>query len=251
MSTDTTKQEAVVGEATSVAVAYTDHVKSSLSDRVYEQLLALISSGDYAQDRKLPGEIELTRRFGVSRPVLRKALARLRLDGVLESRQGAGNFVRQRTDNGVISYGPLQNIPDVHCCLEFRCGLESEAAARAAIERDDANLKDIARAMRALEQALLASEQVVEADFAFHAEVARATKNRFFLATLEALRPQILFSINLIRSLSTRPLHMRASDIAAEHIRIYEAIRDSDPERAKAAIAAHIGNGIKRLFGQS
>jgi DNA-binding FadR family transcriptional regulator len=138
----------------------------------------------------------------------------------------------------------------VHRCLDFRRGLESEAAAHAATERDEANLKDIARAMRALEQAVASGKQAVEADFAFHAEVARASKNRFFLATLEALRPQILFSINLIRTLSTRPMHMRAGEIAAEHTLIYEAIRDSDPAQAKAAVDTHIGNGIKRLFGQ-
>lgn len=220
-----------------------------LSDRVYARLRAQIEGGDYAHDDRLPGEIELTRRFGVSRPVLRQALARLRSEGLLRSRQGAGNFVSARPASGALEFGPLRNIPDVQRCLDFRCGIESEAASRAAVNRDERNLKDMARAIKTMEQAFAAGEPAIAADFAFHFEIARATGNRFFLITLEALRPQILFSINLVRTLATRPLADRAAEIVAEHRRIHEAIRSGDPQQARAAVSTHLGNGVRRLFG--
>ncbi|MEX2396215.1 MAG: GntR family transcriptional regulator, partial [Balneolales bacterium] len=68
--------------------------KPSLSERVYYTLYNRINNGDYAEDPRLPSEYELSESFGVSRPVLRTALEKLRNEGVIVSRQGAGNFVQ-------------------------------------------------------------------------------------------------------------------------------------------------------------
>ena len=221
-----------------------------LSDQVYDQLVDLISSGEYPDNTKLPGEFDLAKRLGVSRPILRQALARLRLEGSVYSRQGAGTFVLHQRRAGQLMYGDLQNLPDVQRCLEFRCALESEAAAQAAANRDPERLQDVSRAMRALDGAIATGESTIEADFAFHVEVARATRNRFFVITLDALHSQILFSINLIRSLSTRPLRERLQTVQAEHAAIFEAIKKGDREEAKRTMAEHLGHGVSRLFNQ-
>src|SRR6266540_4819752 len=114
-----------------------------LGDHVYEALVEHIAAGRYPVGSKLPAEIALARQFGVSRPVLRQALVRLRAEGLIAARQGAGNFVRRTNESRRLDYGPLQNIPDVQRCLEFRCGLESEAAARAAVVHDEEALRSI------------------------------------------------------------------------------------------------------------
>jgi GntR family transcriptional repressor for pyruvate dehydrogenase complex len=192
--------------------------------------------------------VHLARRLGVSRPVLRQALARLRSEGLIFARQGAGNFVTRKEEGGPLSYGPLQSVPDVQHCLEFRCGLESDAARRAAMVSDEESCAAIERAMRTMEKAMSAGQLSVEADFEFHVEIARATRNRFFVMTLEALRVPVLFGINLIRSLSTTPLDERRSVVLAEHRLIYQAIRDRQPARAKEAMTRHLEAGIARLF---
>ncbi len=69
-----------------------------LSTVVYEGIVALISRGDFALSSRLPSETRLSGMFGASRPVVREALARLREDGVIVSRQGSGSFVRRRPD---------------------------------------------------------------------------------------------------------------------------------------------------------
>ncbi len=219
-----------------------------LGDHVYEALVEHIAAGRYPVGSKLPAEIALARQFGVSRPVLRQALVRLRAEGLIAARQGAGNFVRRTNESRRLDYGPLQNIPDVQRCLEFRCGLESEAAARAAVVHDEEALRSIERAMAAMEQAVAAGGSSVEADFEFHVAIARATRNRFFVTTLEALRTQVEFGINLSRSFSTRPMRERLQSIVAEHRDIYEAIRDGDAERSQRAVTQHLEAGIARLF---
>ena len=55
--------------------------RDTLTSRVCEQLRRLIERGEFPKNCKLPTEAELCARFGVSRPVIRYALGRLRDDG--------------------------------------------------------------------------------------------------------------------------------------------------------------------------
>jgi GntR family transcriptional regulator, transcriptional repressor for pyruvate dehydrogenase complex len=219
-----------------------------LGDQVYDALAVQIAAGRYPIGSRLPSELDLAKQFGVSRPVLRQALGRLRAEGLVTARQGAGNFVRRRNESRRLDFGPLENIPDVQRCLEFRCGLESQAARRAAIMHDDDAIRSIALAMDAMERAIAAGGSAVEADFEFHLAIGRAARNRFFVTTLEALRSQVEFGINLSRSFSTRPMHERLNSILAEHREIYEAIRNGDAELAQRAVTQHLEAGIARLF---
>jgi GntR family transcriptional regulator, transcriptional repressor for pyruvate dehydrogenase complex len=219
-----------------------------LGDQVYDALTAQIAAGRYPVGSRLPSEVVLAKQLGVSRPVLRQALGRLRAEGLVTARQGAGNFVHRRNESRRLDFGPLQNMPDVQRCLEFRCGLESEAARHAAIVHDDEAIRSIALALDAMERAVAGGGSSIESDFEFHLSIARAARNRFFVTTLEALRPHVEFGINLSRSFSTRPVHERLKSILAEHREIYAAIRDGDAALAQRAVAQHLEAGIAHLF---
>jgi GntR family transcriptional repressor for pyruvate dehydrogenase complex len=221
-----------------------------LRDDVYKNLLQRIVAGEYSSSDRLPGEVALARSVGVSRPVLRHALARLRGEGVIRSRRGAGNFVVRRGAPSTLEFGPLENIPDVHRSLEFRVALESAAARRAAALQDQAGLAQIEQSMQLLEKAVAADGPSVEPDFEFHLAIARATRNRFFVITLQALRAPVLFGIHLTRSLSKRPPAQRLEEVLAEHRRIYRAIRNAEPDAAAQAMAQHVEAGISRLFNE-
>ena len=80
--------------ATQSASAHTLGVPSErLENQVHARLLDAIRLGDYSLGQKLPSEHELAAEYGVSRPVIRAALARLREDGLIVSRRGAGSFL--------------------------------------------------------------------------------------------------------------------------------------------------------------
>jgi DNA-binding FadR family transcriptional regulator len=219
-----------------------------LSEKVYRQLVESITSGEFADNARLPSEIDLAKRFKVSRPILRQALTRLRSDGLIISRQGSGSFVLRRSNAEILDFGHLRNINDVRKCLEFRRGLESEAASQAALQHAESRIKEIARTIQAMRRAISQGKQGIDEDFAFHLAVAQATENRFFVISLEALRSQILFGINLNRTLSVTPLQQRLTDVEGEHSRILDAIRKADPDGARKAMADHIGKGIERVF---
>src|SRR5690606_14457674 len=70
--------------------------RPKLSERVVAAIRQQIVSGAFPAGQKLPTESKLTDRFGVSRTVIREAMASLAADGLVEPRQGAGVFVLDR-----------------------------------------------------------------------------------------------------------------------------------------------------------
>ncbi len=221
---------------------------SPLSDFAYKQVLAMVET--MTADQRLPSEDELSRRLGVSRPVLRQALARLRTEGWVYARRGAGNFVGKPPALQSATFGPLHSIPDMRSFLEFRCLLEAESAAGAARCADPQLLEEITRRRRLLEGALAQGEPGIEEDIAFHAAIAAASGNRFFSMTMNALAEQTRVAIKLVRELSPQPMVQRAKDVRNEHRAIDEAIRSGDADAARAAMLDHLHGGLTRLFGR-
>src|SRR6478752_9227548 len=109
------------------------HSRSNLAERVMAQLGAEIRGGRLAPGARLPTEQELTSTMGVSRTVVREAVAALRADGLVVTRRGSGAYV---ADNPTASpfriVAPqLGRIEDVLAVMELRLAVEVEAAALA------------------------------------------------------------------------------------------------------------------------
>ena len=162
-----------------------------LSDQIHGQLLALIAGGEFVEKAKLPTEIELATRFDVSRTIVREALARLRDDGVVQSRQGAGTFVRRRPDKAW-KHSPLTSITDIQRCFEFRMGFEADMAAWAARRANRTTVKRVGAAVEAYEHAIKDGKPGSHADFDLHFVIAEATRNRFFVSVMTSLRDHIV-----------------------------------------------------------
>ena len=223
----------------------------SQGERAYEELVALLNTPEYGRDTRLPGEDAMAQRFGVSRPVLRQALARLRSENRIYTKKGSGNFVAEiRAEIPSITYGTLASIPDVRSFLEFRCSLEGESAALAAERHDRALIAKIQLARKRLEQAFTTSADGIEQDIAFHLSIAQATGNRFFTHTLASLADPMRFSVRLVRDLSDRPLDLRRREVIREHGAVADAIAAGKPELARSAMMEHLRGGIARLFGR-
>jgi GntR family transcriptional regulator, transcriptional repressor for pyruvate dehydrogenase complex len=219
-----------------------------LSDHVYERIFELIVNGEFAEHARLPAETELARRFNASRPVIRAALARLRDDGVIVSRQGSGSYVKRRPDNAVLRFVPVSSIADIQRCFEFRAGLEGAAAALAAERRDDDDLGNIKAALDELGDCIRTGRLGVEADERFHLAVAEATHNHFHVSVQRSLQPHIAFGMNLARNLSLLRPATRLEIVQDEHVAIVDAIERRDAPAARAAMETHIENARHRVF---
>jgi len=222
--------------------------QAKLSDQIYERIFGLIVSGEFPEKSKLPTEVELADRLSVSRTIVREALARLRDDGFVVSRQGAGTFVQRQPEKAASGFQPVGSISDVHRCFEFRISLEGEAAYVAAQRRDAERTEEIARMLEALETIVKQGAVGAIADYEFHLAVSRASCNPFFISSMALLRPHIDFGMNLARSLSLRKPRSRVRQVQDEHAQVYDAIKKGDAGRARNAMRHHIESARKRLF---
>lgn len=220
----------------------------SRADQVHDRLLADIVAGTYPLQSRLPPEEVLAQTCGVSRPVLRMALARLREDGIITSRRGSGNYVTRRPDRAVMDFVPLGSITDIRRCYEFRADVESAAAAWAARRRTEADLDAMEAAQAQLAGSYRQQQLGVEADHQLHLAVARASGNPFYVTVLESLATQIAFGMTLSRSLTLQGAPDRQAKVEAEHRALIEAIRAADPEAAAAAMRRHIIAARDRMF---
>jgi GntR family transcriptional regulator, transcriptional repressor for pyruvate dehydrogenase complex len=220
-----------------------------LSDRVYEHILHQLVSGAFPVGARIPTELELGHRLGVSRPVVRDALQRMRDEGLLASRQGSGTVVLRRPDSAMAAFAPISSIADVQRCFVFRYAVEGEAAALAAKRHDAEAIARIAAALTLLEQATAEGRPAEAEDFEFHQSIADATGNHFFTATLIGLREQIVAGIHINRGLSLiKPRHQRVATVMKEHVSIHHAIAAGDEGKARNAMHRHIENARRRVF---
>jgi GntR family transcriptional repressor for pyruvate dehydrogenase complex len=224
-----------------------------LAEQLAVRMIELIERGEFSDGDRLPAEIELAERFGVSRPVIREALSRLRVTGVIVSKKGSGSYVQKRTNfppriAESVGFGPVNSLAEVRKCYEFRIGLEGEAAYFAAQNRTPEMLLVMREALERMEKATAQGMVGMSADLEFHIAVARASGNEFFETVMQSMRMPIEFAINLARSLSlTRPReHLRT--VQTEHVVMLEAIEAQDGDAARLAMRTHIGNACSRVF---
>jgi len=220
----------------------------TLSDRVYESILAMIASGEAPVGTKLPTEQALCSQLEVSRPVLRQALKQLREDGVIVSRQGSGSFVQRRPEGAVLDFAPVGSIADIQRTFEFRAAIEGEAAFLAAQRRTDADITTMRVLLGELDRCIQAGELGVDADEDFHEAICVSSGNQYFTAARTSMKTNILTGLNLTRSLSLTKPQERLELVQGEHYKIFEAIENRDAEAARAAMREHVENARKRVF---
>ena len=213
----------------------------SLGDRIRDGRLAV---GD-----KLPTEAAIMAEFNVSRTVVREAISKLQASGLVETRHGIGTFVLGLGQNPGFKITPEQfsTLRDVIAVLELRIGVETEAAALAALRRTDANLATMREALNAVARAVDEGRDAVLADFQFHQEIARATQNNHFMELISTLGSMIIPRARLEgpdAQSDERRQYLRR--VNGEHENIYDAIAGQDPEAARAAMRTHLANSRER-----
>ena len=156
-----------------------------------ERIAGEIRSGRLAPGARLPTEQELMAAMGVSRTVVREAVAALRAEGLVTTRQGSGAFVAADASRVPFRIDPdgLSSIGDVLEVMELRLAIEVEAAALAAERITPERLRPIARALRAIEAAIRRGEGAVNEDFAFHRADCRGLRQSALRRAARVPRP--------------------------------------------------------------
>lgn len=220
----------------------------NLTLEVVEQIACEIRSGRLAPGTRLPTEHELMAALGVSRTVVREAVAALRAEGLVISRQGAGVFVadESRIPFRIAPEG-LSSIEDVLHVMELRLAIEVEAAALAADRRTAEQTAAIAEVLASIDVAIENGDSGANEDFAFHRAVAEASGNPKFCRLLEFLGRHIIPRQSIRSSLTTQEeLRRYLQRIQNEHRRIFNAIQSGDPAGARRAMRTHLTRSLSR-----
>ncbi|WP_292937808.1 FadR/GntR family transcriptional regulator [Noviherbaspirillum sp.] len=219
-----------------------------MPDRVTQALLELIRSGTFPAKSRLPSEAEMAQRFGVSRTVIREAVSRLKSEGLVESRQGSGVFVREAGPDTPFRIDPtaVDSIQSVLQLAELRRGLEAEIAALAAERRTPEQIADIGAKLQAIDDAVAVGGDGVSADMEFHRSIARATANPHFLALWDFLGQFLKGSMAISRAWEARTEETR-SQVQEEHKALYAAIAAGDIEGARNAARRHMEMASQRI----
>jgi GntR family transcriptional regulator, transcriptional repressor for pyruvate dehydrogenase complex len=211
------------------------------SDEVYEQLAGLIRGGRFPPGARLPAERELAERLNTSRQTIREALYRAELVGLIEVRHGAGSFVVSQAPRGPIDARVVDLMAEqadrIAESFEIRRLVEGWCAAHAAKTATSADLNTLRQKLARMRALELTDPEWEPNDVEFHVAIARATQNPLAVRMIEILRES--FSA-LYRLKSVIPNKEEKDLIWRHHRDIYDAIRKRSPEKARAAIVAHM-----------
>jgi GntR family transcriptional regulator, transcriptional repressor for pyruvate dehydrogenase complex len=213
-------------------------------EEIVEQIRQLMENGSLRPGDKLLSERELAEKLQVSRASVREALRALEMMGFVEIKAGGGTFVKETSAEGIIQ--PLAMFISIEKgaffeIYEIRKIFETTAAhlaAERATPMDLAKIEDNLERMKAA-MAEDDSEKGEDFDAAFHYSIAESTQNSLLLRFLNTISDSFHKTVSAAR----RQLYMtpgHAQILIEQHAKIYEAIRDRNPDLAEKAMLEHL-----------
>lgn len=220
-----------------------------LSEEVSGDLRRRIARGELKPGDRLPTEKALGEAFGVSRAVIREAVARLKADGLIETRQGSGAFVVHAPKAIHLRFwrGAGPELNELRDIFELRAMVEGAVAELAARRRKAADLRAMTRHLQAMDDAIVDGSDGTEADDNFHVAMARATHNSYIGKLVEFLGRHFSDSRKLSwRGTRAELAHPREAQ--REHRALFDAIAAADADAARRRAQEHL-RGTAGRFG--
>jgi GntR family transcriptional repressor for pyruvate dehydrogenase complex len=232
--------------------------KSSASKKPFEGVAAelvvrhvreLIEGGALGPGDRLPPERELALHVGVSRPSVRAGLRALAAMGVVQSRHGAGTFIRGGPP--MLGSEPLSFLAALHGfsrdeMFEARRVLEVGVAGLAAERATGDQLATISEEITGMYASMDDPQAFLVHDIRFHRAVAAASGNPI-LASLVEMVSAIFYEQRRKTAANGRDLK-EAADL---HRTLYNALRQRDPERARRAMDDHLALARQRQVAEA
>ncbi len=215
--------------------------RERVADRVAQELLRLIASGELAPGERLPGERQLAGMMRVSRVSVRAALQQLKTQGFVSAVQGRGTRVIAAANEGHSALTELirVNRNNLYDLAEIRANIEVWAARRAAERGTREQIAEIARHFELMAQPGRATRHKAGDDLNFHMSVAKASGNTVYMHLMGVLSGILedMFAYHRYR-LQIGPQYDRL--LLAQHRAISDTIQARDGEAAARAMADHL-----------
>lgn len=220
---------------------FTPIKNTKVYEQVIDQIKEMIVDGTLKKGDKLPSERELSSTLNISRASIREALRSLEIIGLVQSKQGEGNFISSNFDNMLLE--PLSMIFMLNNCdsfeiLELREVIEVETAVLAADKVKEQDIEELYEIVNRIKMSTDEDERV-KYDKKFHYKIAKISNNFLIINILNTLSSLMDMFIKNAREKILS--NVENKDIINEqHREIIFALENKDKERARIAMKNHI-----------
>lgn len=220
-------------------------VRQTLADDLAQRINQLIQEREYQAGDRLPSIAGMAREFGVGAPTLREALKKLETVGVVDIRHGSGVYVGHNDDSMVISNPIFDGAVSKKLLvdlIEARIPIEMKSAALAAVHATDEHLTEMEQLLKRAGESLDDAGLLNQVNLAFHRQIALASGNTVLRQLLEVLSSLFQQEQRLILD-----IHGSRRNDHAEHVGIFEALRQKDEKLATDRMRSHLG-GVRDVL---
>lgn len=219
---------------------------SSLVDRVEANLVDLLQQRKLQVGDVIPKEIELAKTLGVSRTVVREALSRLRMMGLIESRKKKGAVITSPDLFGILGKSMKPHILDqatLKEIFEIRLVLEigmADFIFHRITPQDIEQLKEIVRNEPPATEHHLFN---IGHEISFHGKLYEISGNE----TLKKFQRMLLPVFDYVHHsglLKTQPVIKKF----VSHKGLVDILENGSPELFRNAMRHHLENHFARLF---
>ncbi|HVY21091.1 MAG TPA: FCD domain-containing protein [Bauldia sp.] len=215
-----------------------------LGNLIYRQIFEGIKRGTYAPGDRLPTERRLMMQFAAARNTVRKAISRLVEDGLIQRQMGSGTYVATTATMSTNADGRTVSPLDV---LEARMAVEPGFADLLVARATEADFERMEEHLERLERAR-DQRSFREAGYAFHLEIARATRNPLLVRIFELIiEARAQAGWNKLRQLNDSREAQKAQ--IASNRRVLAALRERDTASARQLMRGHLWAMISDVAG--
>ena len=212
-------------------------------DLIIEQIRDLIHTGALNPGDRLPSEKVLEERFGVNRYVVRAALHKMQIYGILNIVPQSGTYVASigvKALEGMITNVLKLQRSDYESLADTRSVLEIHAAELAAVRTTEDELQELEARLEDLRAQVEAGKRGLDEDYVLHLKIAELSKSAVLISLISMIVPNCL---NYSSSVQPDISNFRRAQ--SEHEAIVAGIREHSPEKAAAAMREHMINNFQ------
>ena len=218
--------------------------KVNVGQETFKIILKMIMSGKWKQGEKIPSENEFKDMLGVSRHTVRSALNNLQMLGMVETRQGDGNYIKfigiGLYMDFLIPYLFI-NEENINTIMEFREGIESITARYAALRATPEEIADLEKKLEKCNKVTNNVKEYLTADFNFHYAIAKMTKNDLLIQSMYVVKK---YCYEALVKYVDKAISI---DGTRRHRGILKAIQEHDPDAAEDHMNKHILKVIEMI----
>jgi GntR family transcriptional regulator, transcriptional repressor for pyruvate dehydrogenase complex len=211
----------------------------SLADQVVNEFLEDIEKGVFSYGEQLPSQDKLAEYYEVSRIVIREALNKLSVMGIVYFHQGKGTYLRSSEEMLTLPTKLMEftfrSAKNTMPLLEARRIIEKEICILAAGRRTAEDCRVLEELLEAMINKENEIDEYAKYDLEFHLAIAKAAKNDVLHQLLHMIKD--LYWNDLMTVFKIPGILMNSTE---SHKRIYEAIKNKDGKKAAEEIEVHL-----------